>query len=32
MFVVEKYLATGEYEKTKARLVADGRDHGRFVV
>jgi hypothetical protein len=26
MFVVEKYLATGEYEKTKARLVADGRD------
>ncbi len=26
MFVVEKYLAMGEYEKTKARLVADGRD------
>ncbi len=26
MFVVETYLATGEYEKMKARLVADGRD------
>jgi hypothetical protein len=26
MFVVEKYLATGEYEMTKARLVADSRD------
>ena len=25
MFVTKKYSATGEYEKTKARLVADGR-------
>lgn len=26
MFVVVKYLASGEFEKMKARLVADGRD------
>jgi hypothetical protein len=26
MFVVEKYLACGEFDKMKARLVADGRD------
>jgi hypothetical protein len=26
MFVVEKYLAGGEFDKMKARLVADGRD------
>jgi hypothetical protein len=26
MFVVEKYLASGEFDKTKARVVADGRD------
>ncbi len=26
MFVVEKFLATGEFDKMKARLVADGRD------
>jgi hypothetical protein len=26
MFVVEKQHANGEYDKTKARLVADGRD------
>jgi hypothetical protein len=26
MFVVEKHHANGEYDKTKARLVADGRD------
>jgi hypothetical protein len=26
MFVVEKYLANGKFEKMKARLVADGRD------
>jgi hypothetical protein len=26
MFVVEKYLAGGEFNKMKARLVADGRD------
>ena len=26
MFVVEKYLACGKFDKVKARLVADGRD------
>jgi len=26
MFLVEKYLANGEYDKTKGRMVADGRD------
>jgi hypothetical protein len=26
MFVVTKYLASGEFDKMKARLVADGRD------
>jgi hypothetical protein len=26
MFLVEKYLASGEYDKTKGRMVADGRD------
>jgi hypothetical protein len=26
MFVVSKYLASGEFDKMKARLVADGRD------
>jgi hypothetical protein len=26
MFVVEKYLANGKFDKRKARLVADGRD------
>jgi hypothetical protein len=28
MFVVEKYLANGDFNKMKARLVADGRDQG----
>jgi hypothetical protein len=27
MFLVEKYLADGTFDKIKARLVADGRDH-----
>jgi hypothetical protein len=26
MFVVEKHLACGKFDKVKARLVADGRD------
>jgi len=26
MFIVTKYLASGEYDKMKARLIADGRD------
>jgi hypothetical protein len=26
MFVITKYLASGEFDKMKARLVADGRD------
>jgi hypothetical protein len=26
MFVVTKYLASGEFDKMKARLIADGRD------
>jgi hypothetical protein len=25
MFLVEKHLANGEYDKTKGRIVADGR-------